>query len=177
LKMRPKKSLLPTILVSFALLFSSATIALATTFDVEVEVYCSDESTAAIAPEIDYANSINVVDVIDLDSGLSTGLNTISLDVSILQSAELRIDLNSESDIDCEGSVTNQSITIGYTGELATEVYDAFTYDGFISDSCGGTCYTADPIPLNDYVEVYFSPESWDEGTELSGGITVNLTS
>jgi hypothetical protein len=175
--MKSKKSLLTTTLVSFGLLFSSATITLASTtsFDVDVEVYCSDESTAAIAPEIDYPESNNVVPVIDSDTNLPTGLNTISLDVSIPQSATLKIDLNSESDIDCKDGVTPRSITIGYTDDLATEVYDAGTNDGFISDSCGGTCYTADPIPLNDYVEVYFNPDAWDEGKELSGGITVTL--
>lgn len=165
--MQPKKSLLPTILVSFGLLFSSATIALASTtsFDVDVEVTCSALSTAAIAPAIDYASSNNVNQ--EMAEGVPTGLIQINLDASVLDSATLWIDLNSEAEIDCDGSTTYYDIDIGYTGTLAGEE--------FIDDDCNGLCSTATADDINDYFEVYFYPDYIDAGS-YTGTITVTLT-
>lgn len=165
--MQPKKSLLPTILVSFGLLFSSATIALASTtsFDVDVEVTCSALSTAAIAPEIDYAASTsNVVPEMTVDD---VQVAMINLDASNNEFAKLVIEFNSESEIDCDESITFYEIDIGYTGTLAGRE--------FIDDNCSGLCSTATADDGFDYFEVDFYPEYDDVGS-YTGTVTVTLT-
>lgn len=164
--MQPKKSLLPTILVSFGLLFSSATIALASTtsFDVDVEVTCSALSTAAIAPEIDYpASTSNVVPEMTMDGQVAT----INLDASKKEFAKLVIEFNSESEIDCDESFIFYVIDIGYTGTLAGEE--------FIDDNCSGLCSTSTPDDGFDYFEVEFYPDTDDMGS-YKGTVTVTLT-
>lgn len=162
--MRPKKSPLPTILVSFGLLFSSATIALASTtsFDVDVEVTCSALSTAAIAPEIDYTASTE--NVSETEDGQ---VATINLDASLDEFATLVVEFNSESEIDCEGSSTFYGIDIGYTGTLAGAE--------FIDDNCSGLCSTATADDGFDYFEVDFSP-GYDDMGSYTGKVTVTLT-
>jgi len=160
LKRQPKKSLLTTTLVSFGLLFSSATIALASTtsFDVEVNIECNDEaaSSSTIAPT--YASG-----------GVLTegGVIQVNLAPTTSTFVEVDFDLNAIREADCNGITSTAT-------PIEVNFLDGLAELDFISHTCSPDCST----DFNE-LSVWFSPMDFADfpadGVTYTGRIEIDL--